>query len=152
MNDNTFKMIDSYLDGELNRSDEDILFEQLAVNPEAREYLRKVNFVGNQTRLSAAEFPSPLEQNILNSVNKRTASPFTPAVRLTGYFAAGISVILLIVTLFLLGQVSEYRTEIKTVLNHMEKQDQVIEALYNSYPAAEVKAEYSNEIIVKPKI
>ena len=152
MNENTFKMIDSYLDGELNRGDEDILFEQLAVNPEAREYLRKVNLVSNQTRLSAAEFPSTLEQNILNSVNKRTASPFTPAARLTGYFAAGISIILLIVTLFLLGQVSDYRTEIRTVLNRVEKQDQMIEALYNSFPAAEVKAAYSNEIIVKPKI
>ena len=152
MNENTLKMIDSYLDGELNRSDEDILFEQLAVNPEAREYLRKVNLVSNQTRLSAAEFPSSLEQNILSSVNKRSVSPFTPAARLTGYFAAGISIILLIVTLFLLSQVSDYRTEIKTVLNRVEKQDQMIEALYNSFPAAEVRAEYSNEIIVKPKI
>ncbi len=152
MDENIFIMIDSYIDGELNRSDEDILFEQLAVNPDARDYLRKVNYVNSQSRMSSVEFAPSLERNILNHIDQRSVSRVTPAVKLTGYFAAGISVILLIVSLFLLGEVSDYRTEINTALNRMEEQNQMIEALYNSYPAAEVHARYSNEIIVKPKI
>ncbi len=152
MDDKIFIMIDSYIDGELNRNDEDILFEQLAVNPDARDYLRKVNLVNNQTRQSVAEFPSFLERNILKGTSGRSAPPISTSARLTGFISAGISVILLILSLFLLGQVSDYREEINSALNQMQKQNIMIEALYNSYPAAEVRAQYSNEIIVKPNI
>lgn len=152
MNERIFLMIDSYIDGELNRSDEDILFEQLAVNPDARDYLRKVNLINKQIRLSEVDLPSSLEQNILGSVNRKSAHGISRRTRVTGYLSAGISVILLIVSLFLLEQVSDYRTEIDTAIDRMEKQNQMIEALYNSYPAAEVQAHYSNEIVVKPKI
>ncbi len=152
MNDRIFLMIDSYIDGELNRSDEDILFEQLAVDPDARDYLRKVNLINKQTRHSAVNLPSSLEQNILSSVNRKSARRISRGARITGYFSAGISIILLIISLFLLGQVSDYRNEFNSAMDQMKKQNQMIEALYNSYPAAEVHARYSNEIIVKPKI
>ncbi len=152
MDEKIFIMIDSYIDGELNRNDEDILFEQLAVNPDARDYLRKVNLVNNQTRLSVAEFPSSLERNILEGIGGRSQPRVSTSARLTGLISAGISVILLIVSLLLLGQVSDYRNEINSAVTRMQKQNVMIEALYNSYPAAEVHAQYSNEIIVKPNI
>lgn len=152
MDDKIFLMIDSYIDGELNRSDEDILFEQLAVNSDARDYLRKVNLVNNQTKLTVTEFPSELERNILSGITRKSVPGISGTARLTGYISAGISLILLIISLFLLEQVSDYRTEMNDAMNRMQKQNQMIEALYYSYPAAEVHARYSNEIIVKPKI
>ncbi len=152
MDEKIFIMIDSYIDGELNRSDEDILFEQLAVNPDARDYLRKVNLVNNQTRLSSVDFPLSLEQNILNKLDRISAPRVSLSARLGGYISAGISIILLVISLFLLGQVSDYRNEINSALNRMQKQNQMIQALYNSYPAAVVHAQYSNEIIIKPNI
>jgi hypothetical protein len=152
MDEKIFMMIDSYIDGELNRNDEDILFEQLALNPDVRDYLRKVNLVKNQTRLSSGGFPSSLERNILTSVRSRTTPRLSGGARLAGYISAGISIILLVISLFLLGQVSDYRNEIHSVLNRMETQNEMIQALYNSYPAAVVHAQYPNEIIIKPNI
>jgi len=152
MEEKIFIMIDSYIDGELNRSDEDLLFEQLALNPDARDYLRKVNLVNNQTRLTGAEFPASLERNILHGISSKPAFRVSRNTRLAGYFSAGISIILLLLSVFLLSQVTDYRAEINIALSRMQKQDQMIEALYNSYPPAEVHARYSNEIIVKPNI
>lgn len=95
MDEKIFMMIDSYIDGELNRNDEDILFEQLALNRDVRDYLRKVNLVKNQTRLSSGGFPSSLERNILTSVRSRTTPRLSGGARLAGYISAGISIILL---------------------------------------------------------
>ncbi len=152
MDSEIYLMIDSYVDGELDRNDEDKLFEHLAVNPEARDYLRKLNLVNNQMHLSAVEFPSKLERNILNRISRK----FTPRVHhiagLTGYISAGISIILIIISLLLLTRISDYRDEIKSALNQVQKQNSMIEALYYSYPAAEVHAQFSNEIIVKSNI
>jgi len=106
MNSEIFLMIDSYVDGELDRNEEEILFEQLASNPEARNYLRKVNVLNNQLKLSAAEFPPHLERDITNSISRRTASPLSYKARFAGYISAGISTILLIISLFLLLRIS----------------------------------------------
>lgn len=154
MNNEIFLMIDSYIDGELNHSDEDILFEQLALNSDARDYFRRVNLIRNHTGALPDEFPSKLEENIIAKVYK-PASGYAESsfnCRVARYAAGAISIILLIISLFLLNEVSGYREEINTALNRLNKQDAIIEALYNSLPTTEVQAKYSNEIIIKPKI
>ncbi len=152
MNSEIFLMIDSYIDGELSPQDEDILFEQLALESDARDYFRKVNLIKNGADSLADEFPSKLERDIIGSINRRSSGKFSNHAGITGYVAAGISVILLIISLLLLNQVSGYRNEINSVINQINKQNIIIEALYNSFPPTEVHPEYSDEIIIKPKI
>lgn len=152
MNNEIFLMIDSYIDGELNQKDEEILFEQLALNSDARDYFRRVNLISNQTRLLTDEFPYKLEENITEKLYSAGSVRRSFSQRATGYAAAAVSVILLIISLLLLNEVSGYRQEINSAINQLNKQNTIIEALYNSLPATEVHAKYSNEIIIKPKI
>ena len=152
MNDEIFLMIDSYIDGELSRNDEDILFEQLALNSDARDYFRKVNLIRNQTECLTKEFPVMLEKKIISGVQRNSLQRYSYSARFTGIVAAGISIFLLAITFFLLNQVADYRNEIRSAVNQMRKQSTIIEALYNSFPPTEVHAQYSNEIIIKPKI
>lgn len=152
MNDEVYMMIDSYIDGELSRNDEDLLFEQLALNSDARDYFRKVNLIRNQTESLIKEFPALLEKKIIGGVRRNYLQRYSYSTRFTGIVAAGISVVLLIISLFLLNQLADYRNEIHSAVNQMRKQNTIIEALYNSFPPTEVHAQYSNEIIVKPKI
>lgn len=152
MNDEIFRMIDSYVDGELSRPDEDILFEQLALHSDARDYFRKVNIIKNQTESLTNEFPMLLEKKIIGSVQRNSLQRYPYGARIIGIAAAGISVILLVISLLLLSLVSDYRNEINSAVIQMKKQNIMIEALYNSFPPTEVHAQYSNEIIIKPKI
>ena len=152
MNEQVFYMIDSYLDGELNHEDEEALFGQLADNADARDYFRKVNIIRTQTEAINDEFPPLLEQRILERSHKKRFFKFSESIGYTGTIAAAVSVILLVISLFLLNEVSDYRNEINSALNQLNKQNLMIETLYNSLPATIVQAEYSNEIIIKPKI
>lgn len=152
MNDEIYLLIDSYIDGELNRKEEDILFEQLALNSDARDYFRRVNLIRNQTKSFTEEFPSSLEKIIVSKVRRHTSFMHSYGSRITGYIVAGISVMLLIISLFLLSEISGYRDEINSAVSQMNKQNEIIEALYNSLPPTVIRATYSNEIIVKPNI
>lgn len=152
MDNEIFLMIDSYIDGELNRKDEDMLFEQLAINSDARDYFRRVNLIRSQTKSLTDEFPAELEGNITRKVFASGSVRRSFSQRAAGYAAAAISFVLLLISLLLLNEVSGYRQEINSAVNQLNKQNTIIEALYNSLPAAEVQAKYSNEIIIKPKI
>lgn len=141
--------IDSYLDGELDPGEEELLFEQLSLNQDSRDYFRKVNMIKNHTKSLASEFPGSLEKRILNNKQetKKRQISFNP-----GIAAAVIAFILLIISGFLLNRMIDYGNDIRTSLVLIKKQNAIIESLYNCLPPTEVRAQYSNEIIIKPKI
>lgn len=141
--------IDSYLDGELDPGEEELLFEQLSLNQDSRDYFRKVNMIKNHSKSLASEFPGSLERRILN--NKQETKMRQMSFN-TGIAAAVIAFILLIVSAFMLNRMIDYGNDIRTSLAQIKKQNAMIEALYNCLPPTEVRAQYSNEIIIKPKI
>jgi hypothetical protein len=149
MNQETFMMIDSYLDGELDSEEEEVLFEQLSLSRDSREYFGKVYLLKNHTKSLSNEFPRSLEKRILNNKRETKLQHFSYSA---GIAAAVISVILLIISALLLNRVMDYGNEIRTSILQIKKQNAMIEALYNSLPPTEVRAQYSNEIIIKPNI
>lgn len=153
MDDKLFLKLNEFADGELDHNDEVFLFEQLAVDSEARNYFRKINLIRNELGKSDEEFPSSLEKKILQHTQPVPERSFIyKYAGVAGALTGIILIILLVVSLFLLNEVSDYRHEINSVKDQINVQNRTIEALYNSLPPVDVKAVYSNEIIVKPKI
>lgn len=148
-----FSKINEFADGELDHQDEIFLFEQLAVDVDARNYFRKINLVRNELENSDKEFPSSLEKKILRKIQPTPDKSYIfKYAGFAGALTAVILIVLLVISLFLLSEVSDYRHEINSVKDQLNTQNKTIEALYNSLPPVDVRAVYSNEIIIKPKI
>ncbi len=147
-----FIRIDEYIDGEIKQSEEESLFAELALDSEARKYLRSLTLLKQTGAGNSSEFPVNLEEKILMATTLKDFSVVRRNLpsKITRYISIGVSVILLIVSLFLYISVNQHRKEIITIVNKLEDQQELIKALYNTLPAAEVRATYSNEIIVKP--
>ncbi|HSD62625.1 MAG TPA: hypothetical protein VLB50_02470 [Ignavibacteriaceae bacterium] len=153
MDEKLFAKINEFADGELSHQDEIFLFEQLAVDAEARNFFRKINLVRSVLEGSEEEFPPSLEKKILRKAEVTPERNFLfKYTGLAGLVTGIISIILLIISIFLLSEVSDYRKEINSVISQVKAQNKTIEALYNSLPPVDVKAVYSKEIIIKPKI
>lgn len=147
-----FLKIDTYIDGELKQSDEESLFAELALDAEARKYLRGLTLLKQSSAGYDSEFPEQLEEKILSATTLKdyTVIRNSSSMNLYKYISIGVSLILLVASLLFYSSMNEYRNEVKNVVNHIEQQQELIKVLYNTLPAAEVRATYSNEIIVKP--
>ena len=153
MDENLLSRINAFADGELENREESSLFEQLAIDTEARNYFKKIGLLRNEIERSDEEFPSSLESVILNKQLSFPGKRFSiKNAHFAGVLTGLISIILLIISILLLSEVSSYRNEINSVLEQVKAQNKTIEALYNSLPPIDVKAAFSNEIIIKPKI
>lgn len=150
--ENLFIKIGEYIDGELKQSEEESLFAELALDSEARNYLRKMSLLKQAGVDDEVEFPIHLEEKILTATTLKEFSIVRgrPAFGFAKYVSIGISVVLIVISLFLFNSINEYRGEIKKIVNQVEEQKELIKVLYNSLPSTEVRATYSNEIIVKP--
>jgi len=152
MDDKLLLMIEEYADGELNREDESFLFEQLAVNAEARTYFRNINLVKNELESAAEEFPSHLEKIIITRMQSPADRISFSRLKLAAAVVSAVLILLSIITFRLLNEVSGYRQEISQVITQLKEQNKTIETLYNCFPPAVIHPVYSNEIIIKPKI
>ena len=63
------EVINSYFDGELEKGHEPLLFTQLSLNSEAREYFKQLNKIKAAIEESVEDFPEELDERILRSVS-----------------------------------------------------------------------------------
>ncbi|MBU1095672.1 MAG: hypothetical protein KKB34_04250 [Bacteroidetes bacterium] len=147
------KMIDEYFDGELEKGKEPILFTQLSLNDESREYFKAANKIKSIIGETIEEFPEELEARILYSAASKESRWFN--LNFSGNFPALLSyaatVILLIVTFFLYSESINYKNSLEVKIQQVNDKNQMIELLFNCLPQAEVKGSLENPVIIKSK-
>ena len=146
--------INTYFDGELAKAEEAFLFSQLSDDEEAREYFKDCSRITNVIQESFEEMPNELEERILLSVGdvseKRNNSFFRKwNYTLAAYAAAAV---LLIVSIFFYTSNNEYKQKLETTIEKVNTQNQMIQLLYNSFPAIEVDTKLENQVIVNAKL
>ena len=147
--------INKYFDNELSKQDEIILFTQLSQNEEAREYFKQQNILKTSLQASVTEFPEELEKRILNSIGEAKSRQNSPSfIRryLPAAISSGIALLLLLVSLFFYSKTLNYKEQLKTTIWQVNKQQQMIQLLFNSLPTTEVKGYLKNQIIVTPTL
>jgi len=143
-------MIQLYFDGELEKNKEPLLFTSLSQDAEARDYFKSMNLLRNTVKGTEEEFPQELEERIFYSLKKeevKNKSSFfnLPITRIISY---SIAVILIIINIYLIGQIDSYSDKVSAVQTVVQNQNQMIELLFNSLPATEVKAvKTSNHVL-----
>lgn len=148
------EVINAYFDGELEKWQEPLLFTQLSLNNEAREYFKQLNKIKTAVDKSFEEFPEELDERILRSVGSSAA--IKPGLFSNFKIFSAIPYAAAFVLLFLSGylffKVSSFQERVDNLSQHMIVQSRTIQLLYNTLPGIEVRATLDNEIIVKPNI
>ena len=142
------KIIDEYLDGELEKSKEPGLFISLSNNEIARNYFKQQHLLKSVAGEMQEEFPEELEKNILaRTVLNEKNKFFTQKMKLVISYATII--VLFCISLFFYSQVKAYKEDINQVHLDIQKQDRTIQILLNSLPTTEINGKFSNAIIIK---
>ncbi len=143
-------LIQLYLDGELEKNKEPLLFAALSQDEEARDYFKSMNLLKNALEETEKEFPQELEERIFYSLKKeevKNKNSFfnLPVTRIISY---SVAIILIVINIYLLGRINSYSDKVNAVQTVVQNQNQMIELLFNSFPATEVKAVKTNNHIL----
>ena len=146
------ELINRYFDNELDKSEEVFLFTQLSQIDEAREYFKQMNVLSENMKNTFEEFPSRLEEDILNAtvtgMEKEKRFPFNLYTAI-GY---AFSVVLIIVSLLIYTESVEYKKDIEMKIQQINQQNKMLEMMYHALPPTEVRAKFENTIVIRPTI
>jgi len=148
------EIINAYFDGELEKGQEPLLFTQLSLNNEAREYFKQLNKIKTAVDESLEEFPEELDERILRSVG--SSASLKPGlfsnIKIFSAIPYAAAMILLFLSGYLFFKVSSFQERVDNLSQQMMIQTRTIQMLNNSLPGVEVRATFDNEIIIKPNI
>ena len=141
-----------YFDNELEREEEIFLFTQLSQVDEAREYFKQMNVLSENIKNTFEEFPLELEEEILNATVAKVKSKKGSNFNFQSLLGYAFSVVLLIISLVVYTQSIEYKKDIEMNIQQINQQSKVLEMMFHALPPVEVKAKFTNDIIIRPTI
>lgn len=149
-------MVSEYIDGELKKEKEPILFTALSDNEELREFFKNMQSIKTVVDDSTEEFPQELEERIFYSIGEKEKKSFFGLDFLKGnrlgFLAYSFSVLLMFLTFYFYFETKEYKHKVDNIMNTINRQNKTIEILMDSrLPDAIIPTDYINEVIVKPK-
>ena len=146
------ELINRYFDNELDKSEEVFLFTQLSQVEEAREYFKQMNLLSENMKNTFDEFPLSLEEEILSATVTEITKEKRFNFNIQSFSGYAFSVVLLIISLFIYTQSLEYKADIKLNIQQINQQNKMLEMMFHALPPTEVKAEFTNDIIIRPTI
>ena len=148
------EIINQYFDNELSKGEEAVLFTQLSQDQEAREYFKDMSALKNAIDSSYKEFPDKLDEKILTKIPKsKNELPFyRDRTKIFSSFNYVFALLLIAVSIFFYTESVQYRERIDIAYEQVNQQNRMINGLINTLPQAEVKAVFTNQAIVTPKM
>jgi hypothetical protein len=153
--ENLINLIDLYFDNELEKGKEALLFTQLGINEEAREYFKKMNKLNDAVAGTMDEFPQKLEEKILYGISKQSRKSengfFTQ--KFFTAIAYSFSIVLLALSIFFYSKSEEYKVQFVDLTREVKEQNQKINMLINALPQVDVQGQYVQvkEVLVTPQ-
>lgn len=147
-------LIQSFLDGELEKEKEGIIFTHLSQCQDCREFMKGINLLNSTAQAEIKEFPLSLDENIMRAIEKRETHKHSNifTFRMPAYVSYALGIIIILLGIYLFDTTREYRFEMREAVSTMKEQNQQIQQIMNSLPEVEVKTEMPNAIIVQAKM
>lgn len=141
-----------FIDGELTKEKESLLFSHLSECGECREYFKSLNVI--RQSISHEEFPDELEDRIFTAIRTKKSPKSIPIFgkNIFPAFAYAVSILLIALSIILYNRANNYKEQTVLVKNIVRQQNSTIEMLYNSLPTTVIRAKNTSEIIVKPRM
>jgi len=139
-------MISEYLDDELPKGKDIILFTHLSGCPECREEFKHQNLIQHTVKLNRHEVSGRLEQRIFNSIqNEKKISVKWIARPVPAYVNYILGLIIVLITLFSFLQVSSLRYDLNdirarydTAIDRIQYQSRQMDLIMNNVPAIRI--------------
>ena len=151
-NEKIIELINRYFDNELDKSEEVFLFTQLSQVEEAREYFKQMNVLSENMKNTFVEFPLGLEEEILNATVSGIGKQSKFSFNIQSIIGYAFSVVLLIASLFIYTQSIEYKADIEMNIQQINQQNKMLEMMFHALPPTEVKAKFTDDIIIRSTI
>ena len=147
-------MTDEFLDGELDKNREPILFTHLSLDEEARDYFKSLNSIKGIVESTIEEFPESLDSRILYSITSTSKKNifFTVKNNIPAFLSYTLAVLLLALSVVFYSQTVSYNDNMEQTNQQVIQQNQMIELLMNSLPPTEITASYANPVKVEAKM
>lgn len=151
-------MIHSYLDDELEKGKEIILFTHIAQCAECRRDFKLFSRIQNDLRRGQAEFPDELEKRIINTIRKKEnkmQSGFLPSNIPSRYvYALGLTVVIVIIAFYgmlreLQGNAEQYRVKYDAAMMQVNMQQKQIDLIMNGIPSVKIRAAVDKSTEIK---
>ena len=145
-------IINEFVDGELSKEKETLLFTQLGNDEVALEYFKKVNSLKIITNEQTIEFPSQLDIKILSEIKNQQHLPIGALIksRITNYAAYLLLLITLTAGYFLYNQNIYQEKQLEITSVRLEQQSKILNLLMNNQLApVTVKPENQNEVVIQ---
>ena len=149
-------MIDLYIDSELSKEKEILLFTMLSQDGDAREYFKSVNYLKNNFQNNIEEFPSKLDESILKQIEgthkKHAFVSINKKVLLWASCAA--AAFLIFISAFYYNKYEDYKDQLVNLSREVKKQNQDLQLIMNAMPEIEVKGRvyWTKEVIVNANL
>jgi hypothetical protein len=156
-------MIDQYIDGELEKAKEPILFTMLSSDSDARDYFKTVNYLRNNFLQNSTEYPARLDERILHSVESaqpKQSTVFTNK-NIFLFFSYTLVAALLLISLNFYKQSEQfkkqsedYKAQFINLTYEVKKQNADLQLILNAMPEIEVRSGYyrTKEVVVNAKL
>lgn len=139
-------MISEYLDDELPKGKDIILFTHLSGCTECREEFKHQNLIQHTVKLNRREVSGRLEQRIFNSIqNEKRISVKWIARPVPAYINYILGLIIVLITLFSFMQVSSLRYDLNdirarydTAIDRIQYQSRQMDLIMNNVPAVRI--------------
>lgn len=147
---NTFDykiMIEQFLDGELDKKKEPVLFEILAHDEECREYFRNLNRIKKANLELIEDFPDELEDRIFQSIKRveDRKNQKRPGINWFALIPYAVGVVLAVLSIYFYAEANTYKVQRDQAVNIIFKQEEEIEMyLFKSLPEIKVTSENKN--------
>lgn len=144
-------LINEYFDGELKKNIEPEIFTHIALCSECRNYFNSFNFIKKQTANAHEPFSYNLEKSVFESIkNTNRKKPFkltdilSYKIPALATFSFATIIIIMFSAIYAL-KIDKYNTEIirasarvERTKAKLEKQNEILEAMYNSMSPIEI--------------
>lgn len=145
-------MINEFLDGELQKEKENLLFTGLGTDEVAREYFKKVNSLKIITNEQTESFPSQLDTEILTEIKSKQNVPvwLTAKSKIVNYASYIILLIAITGGYFLFSQTVYQEEMLQFSKAKIEQQTKLINLIMtNQLAPVTVEPKYENEVVIQ---
>lgn len=140
-------MINEYLDNELPKGKDGVLFTHLSTCSECRDEFRQQNLIQHELMLHKLKVPDSLEERIFNSIKQRNR--VSPSVMLAKpipvYISYILGIVILTLMIFSYFQISALRYEVnifqdnyESAMERIQIQTQQMNLIMNNMPAVQI--------------
>lgn len=126
-------MVDLYIDGELGKEEEPLLFTMLSLDKEARDYFKGANYLTNNIQMNLKQLPPDLDEKILHLAGSTSGGQSVIiSRRLFNYISYAIIILCVAASVFFYSQSRGFKEQLFNTNVELKRQNEDLKLIINT--------------------